>query len=301
MAISLVQDVGISGPFTGYTGIIQLITGVTAGDQLILAVQYNSSVPLPVSVTDTAGSTWQFATVAQNNPPLAQDTSNDITTLVAWTLSAAASGNIIVTLSWGGATQFVAYSGSLSEWSGIGSETSGAALTGNSTPVQLTAVTIGTGGLFVGAAYQEFSSSLTPVNLTSFASDTTGYSGWAMPGAGSFAADWGSGGNNWGAAGAVFAPPVSGVTVSGAVSPLALGAPAGSITFPGAASGAVAGLALAALPGTPAVSGAATVPGPVAQLALSAPAGAPFAPNPGAVRPQGDSDRSGLLRKPFLW
>ena len=93
----------------------------------------------------------------------------------------------------------------------------------------------------------------------------------------------------------------AGTTVSGQVSALALTAPAGDIIA--SVPGPVAGLALTAPAGTAAGSGAATVPGAVAQLVLSAPSGAPFVPAAGGAgaAAQGDSDRPGLLRKPWLW
>lgn len=67
---------------------------------------------------------------------------------------------------------------------------------------------------------------------------------------------------------------VSGTTVSGAVSALALAAPAGTPSGPGV-GGPVSALALAAPAGTPAGSGAATIAGQVATLALAAPPGVP--------------------------
>lgn len=97
-----------------------------------------------------------------------------------------------------------------------------------------------------------------------------------------------------------FIEAAAGQTVNGAVSALALASPAGSVTADGTVAGVLAGLALAA-PAGAAQSNAVVVSGPVAQLLLSATAGSPFAPNPHAALPQGDSDRSGLLRKPWLW
>ena len=71
------------------------------------------------------------------------------------------------------------------------------------------------------------------------------------------------------------APGPAGQTVSGAVSPLALAAPAGDVQA--IIPGPVSALALAAPAGAANVSGAATVSGPVAALTLAAPAGAPIA------------------------
>jgi hypothetical protein len=75
----------------------------------------------------------------------------------------------------------------------------------------------------------------------------------------------------------IWTAPVAagGQTVSGAVSPLALAAPAGDVQA--IVPGLVSPLALAAPAGTPAGSGAATIAGAVAQLTLTAPAGIPAA------------------------
>jgi hypothetical protein len=100
----------------------------------------------------------------------------------------------------------------------------------------------------------------------------------------------------------VAAYPPAGAIIAGAVSPLALAAPAGTV-LQGAASipGAVSPLALAAPAGTVS-AGAATIFGPVAQLALAAPAGgASGSPAGRSGVSAGDYDRTSLLRKPLLW
>jgi hypothetical protein len=71
------------------------------------------------------------------------------------------------------------------------------------------------------------------------------------------------------------APVPGGASVTGAVAPLALAAPIGSVSAGGTAAGAVAPLALAAPAGS--VIAGDLVAGPVASLALAAPAGSPAA------------------------
>jgi hypothetical protein len=79
----------------------------------------------------------------------------------------------------------------------------------------------------------------------------------------------------WGSILVAFQLAASGTTVNGAVSALALAAPAGVPAVQ--APGPVSALALAAPAGTVAVTGAATVPGAVAAVTLAAPAGIPAA------------------------
>jgi hypothetical protein len=93
----------------------------------------------------------------------------------------------------------------------------------------------------------------------------------------------------------------AGVSVSLTTPNLALAAPVLAPQFPGAVTLTTPNLALAAPALTPAGSGAATVALTTPNLALAAPALAPSGPPAATAAQQGDSDRSGLLRKPFLW
>lgn len=108
--------------------------------------------------------------------------------------------------------------------------------------------------------------------------------------------------HSWATIGLELNAAAGGVSVSLPAAAVALAAPPAAPQFPASASLPAAQLALAAPLVTPAGSGAATVALPAAQLALAAPALSPGSPPAaGAARQQGDSDRPGLLRKPFLW
>lgn len=96
-------------------------------------------------------------------------------------------------------------------------------------------------------------------------------------------------------------PIATGATVSGAVAPLALAAPAGTVTADATILGQTAQLVLSA-PAGAAQSNAVTIAGPVAQLVLAAPAGGVSAPHAGTSQVTPDlGDAGGLLRKPVLW
>jgi hypothetical protein len=94
-----------------------------------------------------------------------------------------------------------------------------------------------------------------------------------------------------------------GVTVNLTTPNLALAAPVIAPQFAGAVTLTTPNLALAAPVLAPAGSGAATVQLTTPNLQLGAPLITPFIGVPGAsgVAPVPDSDRPGLLRKPFLW
>lgn len=205
--IQLVQVSGISGPFGNYAGITATLSSVSAGDMLALAVEYNSLAALPASVSDTSGNTWHFSTSNAQNPPLASNSSTQNTALVAWALSVSAAASVTVTLSWG-SNENVAFAGSLSEWSGVGSETTGVSSQQADTQVHLPSTSIPLGGLVVAASVEQFTSSLVPTApLTAFSADATGYSAYALTGPLiSFAPDWGNATHPWVAAAAVFSP-----------------------------------------------------------------------------------------------
>jgi hypothetical protein len=93
----------------------------------------------------------------------------------------------------------------------------------------------------------------------------------------------------------------SGVSVALPVADIDLAAPLVTPSFAASVALPAATLALAAPTVTPAGSGAATIALPVAQLTLAAPLITPGVPAAGGTAAAGDSDRSGLLRKPVLW
>lgn len=209
MAISLVQhvDLNINGSGTAFTA---TINGVTVGNTLTWFVSNGSQVTTYQGLSDTLNS-WTFSSGPPNvqNPPFVSDATSGQTILAGYALKVTHGGNLTVTMSFSSSTSIIG-TGSLAEFSGIDSETAGAALANNAgAATVLTALTIPAGGLFVGAAIQQFGSGMTPT-APLLSLDTSGVSGYAIGPASPYAATWANASNrNWAAGGMVFAPPAA--------------------------------------------------------------------------------------------
>lgn len=215
-AITHVQDVGVNLSYNGYPdGIQATLANVSAGSTLIFALSVTSISTSTVTVTDTSGNTWQVASGTGQNPPMTYDTTTQTYVFIVWAANVAAAASLTVTVTLSGGAWFSA-AGSLSEWNGISSEVTGIAMTdpgSDGLVVSTDALTVPAGGLLVGAAHEDYLTITPNAPLIAFASDTSGTTGYALPGTTSFAPQWATtnGGNDpvasqaWQAVAVVFA------------------------------------------------------------------------------------------------
>jgi hypothetical protein len=184
-------------------------SATTGGHLLVLAFEY-SAYTGAFTISDSSGSnSWVIASPTNANsqdPPCAYDgPDGGLGAFIAWTFSAAS----VTTVTLATGSKYYAGTATGSEWAGLSAYQSSASafnLTASGT-ISPGAVTLATASdVVVGAAYQEFGSSLTPASpLTAFSSDATGYTAYAQPGAsGSYTPGWGTASHDWASAAAVF-------------------------------------------------------------------------------------------------
>lgn len=309
MAIAWRDGVSNAGT-VGASLAVTLPAGIQAGDVVLIMATFQAqatSVNPALSIGSTA-----TTPVLLTSPVL---TSDFVTSELWWLVASGGDAGATVTVT---ADRSCFAGMSAGAWSGASSSqpdviSAGTPQAGVSTWPASTAVTVAANDWLVALAGANGGAPITasPAGTTSRETDSFNQSsiadsngsvggGGTTIGGGNWTSGFGASWRGWTVG---LAEAVSGVTVSGVTAAVALDAPAGSITFPGSVAGALAALALAAPAGTLQSAGAATVSGPVAQLVLAAPAGSPFVPAAGGAGAgaQGDSDRPGLLRKPFLW
>lgn len=216
----LVQDANTNHAFSSGNTVITPGAATTAGNLLVVAGAFNT-ITDHFSITDSSGTnTWTIGTtnVQSQNPPVAYDSPDELGAFIAWCFDAASVTTVTISSS-GGQFAFYALDATLSEWSGLSRRADSSAASSATGTIEPPAVTLASASdIVIAAAYEEFSSTLTPgAGSTAFTSDTTGYTVYAEPGsAGPFQPNWGASGHPWGAAAAAFTnsspPPPGGGT-----------------------------------------------------------------------------------------
>jgi hypothetical protein len=205
MAIAFVQ----SATNNGSTNTVTTAITSTAAHTLIVTGRWfdaNQTVTSPSVVTDTVPNTWQVSTAQAANPP-SEFLAGNIGAFVAWVLAASAVTSVSVTIP---ATGTVFNEFTVSEWTGIGSETAGGIQADGSGAVDpfTATLTVPGSGLMVAASDQVAAPGAGPPGTTvlTAASGSPYFAYQLTSGATTFT--WGTA-TSFTTAAAAFAPPVT--------------------------------------------------------------------------------------------